>query len=102
MATEFGAKALGLGNQLGSIEAGKLADIILIDFNKAKFTPKHSNENGNVLSHLVYVATGEDVDTVIVGGDILVKNKQLLGNKIDGILSKAQKSSEKILNYIEN
>ena len=35
-------------------------------------------------------------------GEILVKNKQLLGNKLDGILSKAQKSSEKILNYIEN
>ncbi len=102
MATEFGAKAIGLGNQLGSIEVGKLADIILIDFNKAKFTPKHCNENENILSHLVYVATGEDVDTVIVGGEILVKNKQLIDNKLDGILSKAQKSSEKILNYIEN
>ena len=54
----------------------------------------------NILSHLVYVASGEDVDTVIVGGEILVKNRQLLGIKIDEIISKAQKSSEKILNSI--
>ena len=100
MATQSGADAIGLSNQLGSIEVGKLADIILIDFNKAKFTPSHFNDNENILSHLVYVASGEDVDTVIVGGEILVKNRQLLGIKIDEIISKAQKSSEKILNTI--
>jgi 5-methylthioadenosine/S-adenosylhomocysteine deaminase len=102
MATQYGAEAIGLSNQLGSIEAGKLADIILIDFNKAKFTPSHFNDNLNILSHLVYVATGEDVDTVIVGGEILVENRQLIGIKIDEIISKAQKSSEKILNAIVN
>jgi len=102
MVTQYGAEAIGLSNQLGSIEAGKLADIILIDFNKAKFTPSHFNDNLNILSHLVYVATGEDVDTVIVGGEILVENRQLIGIKIDEIISKAQKSSEKILNAIVN
>ncbi|NPV53246.1 MAG: amidohydrolase [Firmicutes bacterium] len=69
MATKGGAQALGLSAEIGSLEAGKRADIILVDFGKPHFYPKH-----DVISHLVYAAHAGDVATVIVDGKILMDN----------------------------
>lgn len=72
MATIGGAKALGLQDEIGTIEAGKKADMILLDMNAAHLTPfRHP------MSHLVYAANGGDVDTVICNGEILMQNKEL-------------------------
>jgi 5-methylthioadenosine/S-adenosylhomocysteine deaminase len=73
MATCEGAKALGLGNITGSLEAGKKADIIIIDLNKPHLTPMY-----NEYSHLVYAAGGADVDTVLINGKVVMKNRHLL------------------------
>ena len=70
MATINGAKALGLNN-IGKIEEGYIADIIILDLDKPHFYPRH-----NMLSNLVYSAQGSDVDTVIVNGEILLKNRE--------------------------
>ncbi len=70
MATKNGAKALGIN--AGSIEEGKLADIILVD----TLTP-HMTPIRNALSNIIYSALGSDVDTVICNGKILLENKQL-------------------------
>jgi len=56
MATIHGARVLGLGDQIGSIEPGKCADLILVDMNKPHLTPLYQ-----VYSHLVYAASGTDV-----------------------------------------
>lgn len=58
-----GSKALGLEKQIGSIEIGKKADIIVLDINKLHFKPILSDNS--LVSHLVYSATGSDVETVI-------------------------------------
>ena len=73
MATINGAKSLGLEDQIGSIEVGKKADIILIDSKSPQLTPFR-----NPISHIVYSANGGNVDTVICNGEILMQNRELL------------------------
>lgn len=74
MATINGAKALGLEDEIGSLEVGKKADIILVDLaNALQFTPVH-----DVLEALVFSARGTDVDTVFVDGCKVVENKSIL------------------------
>ena len=70
MATQNGAKALGIN--AGSIEEGKLADIIMVDTLVPHMTPQR-----NPLSNIIYSALGSDVDTVICNGQILMENKEL-------------------------
>jgi len=72
MATINGAQALGLGNQMGQLKPGNQADIILVDFEQVHLAP-----NYDPVSHLVYAARGSDVDTVMVAGKVLMKNRQL-------------------------
>ena len=74
LATIAGAKAIGRSHELGSIEPGKLADIVLIDLNRAHSVPVH-----NVISNLVFTANPSNVDTVIVGGRIVLRNGTLQG-----------------------
>jgi len=76
LATINGAKALGLENQIGSLEVGKRADLIIFGLKKPHLTPISSKES--VVSHLIYSATGNDVETVIVDGKIIMKNKKIL------------------------
>ena len=69
IATIEGARCLGISEQTGSLEVGKKADIILVDFDKPHLTPRH-----NVVSHLVYAAGAADVSSVLVDGNWLLKN----------------------------
>jgi 5-methylthioadenosine/S-adenosylhomocysteine deaminase len=70
MATLCGAQALGLEKDVGTLEVGKRADIILVDVSKPHFKPLH-----NIYANLVYSAGRSDVDTVIVDGKILMENR---------------------------
>lgn len=72
MATVNGAKATGFGQEVGSLEPGKKADLILIDTDKAHLTPLN-----NPFSAAVYSMQGSDVDTVIVNGQILMENREM-------------------------
>lgn len=73
MATIGSAKLLGIDDQVGTLEVGKKADLILIDMNKPHLQPVH-----NVFSLIAYSANGADVDTTIVNGKIIMRNRQLL------------------------
>jgi 5-methylthioadenosine/S-adenosylhomocysteine deaminase len=68
MATISGARALGLGDQIGSLEPGKKADLILIDLEQSHLTPCF-----NPVSLMVYAARGSDVSDVMVNGEWLVR-----------------------------
>ncbi|MBS3777775.1 MAG: amidohydrolase family protein, partial [Candidatus Thermoplasmatota archaeon] len=65
-ATINGAKALGLEENIGSLEEGKRADVVLVDFNTPRLTPCH-----DPISHIVYAVHGSDVQTTIVDGNIV-------------------------------
>ena len=88
MATIEGAKALGLENIVGSLEVGKKADLILINFEKPHLTPMH-----DVYANLVYSAHGSDVDTVIVDGEILMENRKVKTLNESEVMKKAQKTA---------
>jgi 5-methylthioadenosine/S-adenosylhomocysteine deaminase len=73
MATAGGARAIGLGDSIGSLETGKRADIIQVSFDDVHFVPAY-----DVISNLVYVADEQDVSTVVVDGRVLMKNREIL------------------------
>ena len=86
MGTINGARLLGLENEIGSIEVGKKADIILIDTNAPNMTPQSSTLSSNV----IYSANGSNVDTTICNGKILMENKKLTFLDEDEIIKKAR------------
>ena len=73
MATIGGARALGMDKQIGSLEPGKRADVIIVSMNAARQTPMY-----DPLSHLVYVTNGDDVQTTIVNGKVLMRDRKVL------------------------
>lgn len=73
MGTIKGAETLGLESEIGSIEVGKKADIILIDINSANMIPDSSSLSSNI----IYSANALNVDTTICDGKILMENKKL-------------------------
>jgi 5-methylthioadenosine/S-adenosylhomocysteine deaminase len=73
MATLSGARALGMEKQIGSLEAGKHADIVIVGMGAARQTPMY-----DPISHLVYVTRGDDVQTTIVNGQVLMRNRKVL------------------------
>jgi len=73
MATRDGARALGMADQIGSLQPGMKADIICVDFNQPHLTPLYHED-----SHLVYCASGSDVDAVVINGRVVMKERKLL------------------------
>jgi 5-methylthioadenosine/S-adenosylhomocysteine deaminase len=73
LATRGGADILGLGEKLGSLEGGKRADLILIDLEQPHLVPLY-----DIYSHLVYAVDKADVTTVIIEGQVVMENRQLL------------------------
>jgi 5-methylthioadenosine/S-adenosylhomocysteine deaminase len=92
MATIDGAKALGLEKTVGSLEVGKKADIILLDFKKPHLTPAH-----DPYANIVYSACGSDVDTVIVDGKILMENRDVKTLDEEEVVLEAQKTATNLL-----
>lgn len=97
MVTRRGAEAIGIDDEVGTLEVGKQADIILVDFDKPHFTPRHFDHTPNIMSHLVYCAGGSDVDTAIVNGRILISEGRPFFLDILSINEKAQQSSRKVV-----
>ena len=88
MGTIKGAEALGLSDEIGSIEVGKKADIILIDTNSANMVP----DSSTLTSNIIYSANGSNVDTTICNGKILMENKKLTVLDEQEIYEKARKA----------
>lgn len=89
MATIGGARAVGLDHLIGSIEVGKRADIIVLRTDGPHWTPTM-----NPLSNLVYSASGADVDTVMVNGEILMEGRAMTRLDEDVILEEARRHAE--------
>jgi 5-methylthioadenosine/S-adenosylhomocysteine deaminase len=92
MATLGGAEALGISHQVGSIESGKKADIVLLDFNKPHLYPRHQ-----FCAHLVYAAKASDVDTVIIDGKIILEEGRLLTMQEEEILTNITRVTGELL-----
>lgn len=92
MATIHGARALGLDSKIGSLESGKLADLILVRTDQA-----HSQPMYNAYSQMVYALKGTDVTDVMVNGRMVVRNRAPLTLQPAPILAKAREYRERIL-----
>lgn len=92
MATIGGAKVLGLDHEIGSLEEGKKADIIIIDLEKPHFYPK-----ADLISNMVYSAQGSDVKTVIIDGKIVMENYKLTTYDEKEILIKSEEMKKDLL-----
>ena len=90
-ATRAGAKALGLAQELGQIKVGFLADLISVDMNFPHLSPL-----SDPVSHLVFSTQGLEVDTTIVHGKILMKNKKFSAKGFLDCRQKAQKIRQKM------
>jgi len=91
MATIDGARALGLDHEIGSLEPGKRADVIILDTRKPHLTPMYYP-----VSHLVYAAKGSDVVTSVVNGRILMEDGRLMTLDLDGLFREVGQIAEEI------
>ncbi|MCL5807892.1 MAG: amidohydrolase [Deltaproteobacteria bacterium] len=86
MATLGGARVLGMADRIGSISPGKSADIILVNMNQPHSTPLY-----NPFSHVVYSASGADVLTSIIGGQVVMRNRRLLSIDLNEIMGEVRR-----------
>ena len=92
MATIRGARALHLEKLIGSLETGKRADIVIVDADNLNQTPVY-----NVYSSLVYATKGNDVNTVIIDGKVIMREKRLLTLNENAIKKAANLYRQKII-----
>jgi 5-methylthioadenosine/S-adenosylhomocysteine deaminase len=91
MATRGGARVIGRAQDLGSLEAGKLADVIVVRMDQPRQTPMY-----DPISHLVYATHGDDVDTTIVNGRVLMRNGKVLTLNQDQVLRDARAAAAQV------
>ena len=91
MATIDGARVLGTHEISGSLEAGKKADIIIIDIRRPHLIPLY-----NIFSHLVYAVTGSDVVTTIVDGRVLMEDRVLTTLDVDEVMAAVNRIAQGI------
>jgi 5-methylthioadenosine/S-adenosylhomocysteine deaminase len=95
MATVGGAKALGLDAICGSIEVGKKADLILVNLNTL-----HNQPINDVASQIVHCAKACDVQTVLVGGELLMHNRHLTRHDEDQLLENARAANHDLMKRV--
>lgn len=91
MATINGARALGLADQIGSIEAGKRADLQLVNLDRLHTTPQP-----DPVSTIVYAAEASDVETVIIDGQIVMRDGQLLTMNEQEVITQARDEAQQL------
>ena len=96
MATVGGAAVLGLADRLGSLEPGKLADLVVVSMRSARQTPIY-----NPVSHLVYVTRGDDVRTTIVNGRVVMRDRRVLTLNPTTVLADARRMAARVRAAVE-
>jgi len=85
MATIEGARALHMQKEIGSLEVGKKADLLLISLDEPNAVPMY-----DVYAQLAYALKGSDVQTVVIGGRVVMRDRRLLTVKEDAAIAKAR------------
>jgi 5-methylthioadenosine/S-adenosylhomocysteine deaminase len=91
MATIDGAKALHMEKEIGSLQAGKKADLILISLDRPNAVPMY-----DVYAQLAYASKGSDVETVMIGGRVVMRDRKVLTVKEKEVLAKAREYKKTI------
>jgi len=96
MATIDGARALLWDGDIGSIEVGKKADIVILNFRKPHLCPLYSE-----VSHLIYAAKASDVETVIIDGEIVMEDREVKTVNVFRLMDQALRVRDDLLNRLE-
>ena len=96
MGTLGGARAIGRGQRLGSIEPGKLADLIIVGMSKPRQQPLF-----DPVSQIVYASRGDDVETTIVNGKVLMLDRKVLTMDADRVLSEARTAADLVRKAVQ-
>src|SRR5580704_11283895 len=91
MATIEGAKAVHLEKEIGSLEPGKKADLIVINLDEPNAVPMY-----DVYSQLAYALKGSDVETVVIGGRVVMRDRKVLTVKEEEVMAKAREYKQKV------
>jgi 5-methylthioadenosine/S-adenosylhomocysteine deaminase len=96
MATSGGATAIGLGDEIGSLETGKRADLIQVAFDDVHHVPTY-----DVVSHLVYVNDEQDVASVVIDGVVVMRDREMLTIDTDRVAAEATGLAARIQNALQ-
>lgn len=96
MATRLGAQAMHMGHITGSLEAGKRADLILVDISQLHNSPHFRHDPHSVYAQIIYAAKSTDVSDVMVNGRWLMRNRQLTTINEVELLKEAQEYARRI------
>ena len=97
MATSDAARVVGKEKEIGSLEAGKIADVIIVDLKVPNLTPLY-----NVYSHLVYSAGGSEVDSAIINGKLVMEKRRILTADEAEVIDRANHLAKKIKAEVNN
>ncbi len=95
MATINGATALGMEAELGSLEVGKQADMAIIDLNAPNLIPSIRE---NLVSHMVYSCQAGNVRDVLIGGDVIMQDREIIIMDEEAIKDNARRIGEALIN----
>ena len=94
MATREGARALGLADEIGTVEVGKKADLIVLDLESARMTPRHELERT-----LIYAGRASDVEVVIIDGTVVLDGGELILVDEARVLREARERTARLFNW---
>ncbi|MDQ1393354.1 MAG: 5-methylthioadenosine/S-adenosylhomocysteine deaminase, partial [Acidimicrobiaceae bacterium] len=95
LATIGGARAIGRADELGSLEVGKRADVVLVDLDRPHTVPV-----ADPVSNLVYAANGSDVHTVLIDGQVVVRDRVAMRVDEDAIVAEARAAAARVVGSI--
>ena len=96
LATIESAKAIGLDQEIGSLKIGKKADIIILDLEEPALCPIYTDPIRNIVPNLVYSARGNEVETVLIDGQIIMENRKLITVDEKEAIRQAQAAANQI------
>jgi 5-methylthioadenosine/S-adenosylhomocysteine deaminase len=96
MATLGGARALGMEDRLGSLEAGKRADLIVVDLSAPRLHPLY-----DPVSHLVYAAKGSDVRHVVIEGKVVLRDRKVTTLDEAAVLADAERLRAQVVQSLK-
>jgi len=100
MATRDGARSLFIDHLTGSLEAGKRADIIVLDVDEAHATPRYDLTENSIYAHLVYAAKSTDTRHSIVNGRIVMRDRTVTTVDADVVKTEAREYAKRISHFI--
>jgi 5-methylthioadenosine/S-adenosylhomocysteine deaminase len=102
MGTIEGARAIGMDHCIGSLEAGKQADLIVVDVDTPNILPIIEAPVRTLVPNLIYAGTGKEVQTAMVAGRVVMRNRQVLTLPEPEVRAEAQRHAQRIGELVAN